>query len=469
MTPKWLLSRRTALRGSGAAIGLPLLDAMIAPRRARAQTAPKRFFVYYRPGGTVMSAWRMTGGPTSITLNTIQAPLEPWKAKVIGFDGLDLKITSIGNGHPHSKGMGGLLTGRELPPGPYETCGGRAGLPTGPSIDQVVAGKIGAATRFRSIEVAVNWPTDRRDGGKVAPTNCIIYAGAPGASGQGVPPQIDPKAVWDRLFMNLGDTSQVANLARLRDKSILDGVMKEYQSISARVGREDRAKLDAHLTKVREIEASINALPPATTSACTKPSAPAPLGDPDNGLVGEPGSNQQKNPQLDARMPELGKAMMDMLVMAATCDLARVGTMQWVDSQSYNTFPFLNLLQGHHGYQHDNGFQPGPLTTIETWYASQLAYFVRQLSSVQEMGKTLFDSTAILYVTEISTPDSHAQANMPFLMVGDAGGAFKTGQVVRASGVSHNNLLVSILNGYGVPDAKFGNPTFSTGTLPILA
>jgi hypothetical protein len=461
------ISRRTLLRGAGGvAIGLPLLDAMSAPRRAAGAAAapPRRFLVFFKPGGTVMENWRPQGTETNFTLGAIQQPILPFKDRLVVLDGLNLEITSIGEGHPHSKGMGGVLTGRELPPGAYETCQGKAGFPAGPSVDQVIADKIGQGTKFRSLEVAVNWPTDQRDGGKAAPTNCISFTGP----GQPVPPSIDPKAVFDRLFADVGADAQKLAVERARSKSILDAVMAEYQSLAPRVGRADRIKLDEHLSRIRDIEKSLTAGANETTGACVKPTPPAPLGDPDAGREGLPGENDQKNPSLDARMPELGKAMTDLLVMALACDLTRVGTMQWVDSQAYNTFPFLQLFDGHHAYQHDHGYQPEALTVIDTWYMTQFAYLLQRLTDVKENGTSLLDNTAVLYTSEIQVPNSHEQFDMPFILAGGTGGAIRTGRYLKYGGVPHNNLLVSLLNAFGITDTSFGNPKFCTGPLPGL-
>lgn len=463
--PKWLMSRRTLLRGAGGvAIGLPLLDAMVKPRRAGAQsTAPKRFLVYFKPGGVVLDNWRPRGTEAEFTLGPVHQPLVPFQKQIAFLEGVDLKIAEIGAGGQHSKGMGGILTGRELPVGPYDTCQGLAGFPGGPSIDQVIAARIGQGTKVRSLEVAVNWPTDKRDGGKAAPTNCITYSGP----GEAVPPSIDPAAVWARLFTDIGaDAGQLA-LERARSKSILDAVVAEYAALSPRVGRDDRAKLDAHLSRVREIELSLTAVADESTGACTKPTAPAPLGDPDAGRIGEPGSNTQKNEGLDARMPELGKVMMDLLVMAVACDLTRVGTMQWVDSQAYNTFPFLNLFDGHHAYQHDHGYQPDALTKIDTWYMTQLAYLLQRLTDVKENGASLLDSTCVLFTSEIQVPNSHEQWSMPFLLAG-GGGTFRTGRYLKYGGASHNDMLVALQNAYGIPDQTFGNADYCTGALPGL-
>lgn len=461
MTPTWFLDRRTMLRGAGVAIALPFLNAMM-PRKARAAEAPaKRFFVHYTPGGTVMENWRPSGSETAFTLPKILAPFEPLKNKLIVFDGLDLKVTSEGFGHPHSRGMGAVLTGQPLNSGPYETCGGKAGFAAGPSIDQVLAQKLSAGLKFKSLEVAVNWPTDRRDGGKAAPTNCINYAGP----NQTVPMSVDPKAVFDRLFTDLGADAATVAAEKARSKSILDAVVGEYDRLAGRVGKEDKAKLDEHVTRVREIEMALDANYGNGGSTCKKPTAPEPLGDVSAGNRGSTGSSDQKNVILDPRMPALGKAMMDLLVMAVACDLTRVGTFQWADSQSYNTFPWLGLNDGHHGYQHDHGYQPQALTTIYNWYNTQAAYLATQLASIKEGERSLLDSSAILCVSEISHPNSHAQNNMPFMLIGDAGGAFKSGRWVKYPNLPHNNLLLTIANAYGLGLKTFGKANHCTGTL----
>lgn len=464
MSPRWLLGRRTVLRGAaGIAIGLPFLDAMLSPKSALAQgTPPRRFAVYFKPGGCVLPAWRSTGTETNFTLGSTLAPLEPLKSKLLVLDGLDLSITQIGNGHPHSKGMGGLLTGRELPEGPYETCGGTAGFPDGPSIDQVIADRIGLGAKFKSVELAVNWPTDRRDGGRAAPTNCINYAGPH----QPLPMSTDPWAVWDRLFHDASTPAAELAAEKTRSRSILDTVLSGYRSLTGRVGVEDRRKLEQHVERVRELELSLEAV---GTADCAVPVAPAPLGDVTSGQLGEPGSNQQHNPQLDARMPELGKAMADLLVMAFTCDLTRVGTLQWSDSQAYNTFPFLGLTDGHHGYQHDNGYQPGALNRIDGWYVEQFTYFLTRLNEVVEAGHPMLDSMAVLFASELQQADAHSQTDMPFLLAGGANGALRTGRLLRYANRPHNDLLVSVLNAYGVGVSSFGNGDYCTGPLPNLA
>ena len=216
----WLIDRRTFLRGAGALRSGCRCSTRCCRPAARAPRPTRRPGVSSCSSSPAAPSWTtgvQTEARTNFTLGSIQQPLLSFKDRLVILDGVDLKITAIGEGHPHSKGMGGLLTGRELPSGPYETCQGTAGFPAGPSVDQVIAAKIGQGTKFRLVEVAVNWPTDQRDGGKAAPTNCISFSGP----GQPVPPSIDPKAVFDRLFAEVGADPDLLALERAKSKSIL--------------------------------------------------------------------------------------------------------------------------------------------------------------------------------------------------------------------------------------------------------
>ncbi len=454
------LSRRTVLRGlGGASLALPLLEAMSPARRGYAQVAaPKRFLVYFTPGGTVRENWLPQGTETAFEFGEILSPLTTIKDKVLIVDGLDLKVTVEGHGHPHSRGMGGVLTGQPLNEGPYETCAGTAGFADGPSLDQVLAERLKVGRKLSSLEVAVNWPTDRRDGGKAAPTNCINYA----AANQGVPMSIDPKQVWDRLFKDYAQDPATGQAQTKRKLSILDAVGDEYRSLLPRLGKSDRLKLEEHLSRIQELERSANVAPPMTGAGCAGPTAPAPLVDASAGQVGEPGSNTQYNPILDAAMPAVGKTMMDLVSMAFACDLTAVATMQWCDSSGYNTFPWLGLNEGHHAYQHDHGYQPDALTKIYKWYAEQFAYMVRALDTAG-----VLDETIVLWVTEISHPNSHDQSNMPFVLAG-GGGAIRTGRYAQYDHLPHNDLLAAIANLFGMGTAKFGKEQYCNGPLSGL-
>src|SRR5678815_5077287 len=126
ITAKNRITRRTMLRGAGGiALGLPFLSAMLRPLESHAADAtPTRFLVFFSPGGTLLDKWRPTGTSTNFALQKMMSPLSPMKDRLVFVDGLDLSITQIGAGHPHSKGMSGVLTGQQLLSGPFNTNGG---------------------------------------------------------------------------------------------------------------------------------------------------------------------------------------------------------------------------------------------------------------------------------------------------------------------------------------------------------
>ena len=157
------------------------------------------------------------------------------------------------------------------------------------------------------------------------------------------------------------------------------------------------------------------------------------------------------------------------MVMAFACDLTNVGTIQWTDSQAYNTLPWLNFNENHHAYQHDHGYQPEALKKIYNWYGTQVAGLADRLAAVQEQGQSLLDNAAIFWCSEIQHPNSHAQENMPFAVVGNAGGTIRSGRWLKFNALPHNNLLVSLGNAYGLGLSTFGKANFCTGPLANFA
>jgi hypothetical protein len=169
----------------------------------------------------------------------------------------------------------------------------------------------------------------------------------------------------------------------------------------------------------------------------------------------------------DSAIPKVGKFMMDMLVMALTCDLTRVATLQWSDTEAKHTFPWLGLNQHLSFYMNDGGYQPIALTKIFTWYAAQHAYLIQQLAQAQGVaGASLLDESVIFFGSQLQHPATHAKTDMPFLLAG--GGGLRTNRWISCQHASHNDLLVSILNSCGDDRQTFGDPKFCTGPLAGL-
>jgi len=459
--PNFRLSRRAVLRGAGSiAIALPWLEIMLPERRAQAATGKpaNHFLAVYQPGGTVrnlngVDKWSPTGSESSFTLSPILKPLEPIRKKLLIVDGTDMKSAV---GEQHQAGIIAWLTGSVQAP--------NLGYATGPSIDQVIAKRLYSNQKKKSIQLAVRWATGKSHG-SLHPINCANFDAD---NNSPIGPLVDPQTVWKDLFGSLsagGTVDAKAAAALKRQQSILDFVDKRYDALSQRLGAADKLRLQEHLSKVRELEKGLMALP-STSSACVQVPNVATADYNPHPAYSDDGKVQDT--ATDKAIPKVGKFMTDMMVMALACNMAPVGTLQWSDTEAKHTFPWLSLPenQHHHFYQHDGGFRPEQCTQIGTWYAQQHLYLLQQLDAVIIGDHTLLDETVVFFGSELQEPATHKKNNMPFLLAG--GGGLNTGtngRWIKKNGESHNNLLVSILNMFGDMRTTFGSQGYSTGPM----
>jgi hypothetical protein len=457
MTKPFRLHRRTVLRGLGSiAIGLPWLECMTTDKEAQAMpgTAARRFIGIYQPGGTVMDKFTPTGSETAPVFSPILAPLESVKSKfnvVLGLN-YDLK------GEQHQKGICGFLTG-------MDQLNGQAGqYPKAPSLEQVLATRILTGKPIKSLEVAIRWATGKSHG-RIHAINSMNFED--NSNFTPISPRVDPQAIWDELFGKLGgETPTNVEAIRInRQKSILDFVDRRYAALSERLGTADRARLDDHLTKIRDIERGL--VPPDPMATTCEPPALIDTSDynPKSGL-NSADDGSVRDTQTDAAIPKVGKFMMDMVVMAMACDRTAVATIQWSDTEAKHTFPWLNLPDHHHFYQHDGGFRAAECEKIATWYSEQHKYLVEKMAAevVGPDNQSLLDESVLLFGSEIQKPDTHATNNLPFLLAGNGGG-MRTGRYLKYDAQPHNNLLVSILNLFGSDATTFGNTRYETRPL----
>jgi len=261
------ISRRAVIRGAGGvAIGLPFLEAM-RPSRALAQVAaPKRLITWFSGNGQMPAYWYPTGTETNFTLNTAHVPLQPYQSKLILFNGVhnDAGKDPVYGGHQGSHAA--MISGVPFThPQSFGTM-----RPGGPSLDQLVADKIGGATKIKSVQTGVNPGGDGGDPLQVLSS---------WRSDTQLLPQIGkPSALFDYLFLNAApggmpqNTMAADNLRKLR-KSILDGVLARFATLRARVGTEDKVRLDNHMSSIREVENQVLAVQSQT--ACMVPARPA--------------------------------------------------------------------------------------------------------------------------------------------------------------------------------------------------
>lgn len=454
---RFSISRRHLLKGAGSiAIGLPWLEAM-APDEARAQStsAAKRFIAVYQPGGTVLDRWRPTGSETDFALSPILEPLASVKDHLLVVGGVDMKSAL---GEQHQAGIVALLTGT-----PQSASNSQ--YASGPSIDQVIANVASNGKARKSLELAIRWATGKSHG-NLHPINSLNFADDGKASP--LPPRIDPVQVWDTLFGSLEPSDPDATAQMLaRKQSVLDFVGRRYEGLSQRLSTSDRSKLEQHLEHVRDLERSLSTIT-TPVSNCQAPTVvdtseynPASGKNADNdGAV--------RDTRSDAAIPKVGKYFMDMIVAAMACDITAVASLQWSDTEAKHTFPWLELSEHHHFYQHDGTFRPNECATIARWYSEQHAYLISQLQSVQVGEGTLLDESVLFFGSELQDPPTHAKNSMPFLLAGNGGG-LRTNRYLQCNGQSHNELLLSILRLFGDDRPTFGDARFCNGVLSGVA
>lgn len=438
------IDRRTVLRGAGTvALALPWLEGMARPAGAQAAGAPKRFVVCFSPNGNIRDNWLPTGTETDFKLGRILMPLDEHKKDIVVIDGLDQM--QGGAGDNHMKGMGGMLTGMPLNPGPWNP--GNGGWANGISVDQEIANKIGAGTKFRSLELGVMAGLGGVPGGNpVSVWTRMCYAGA----NMPLHPENSPSKAFSRVFgeLDVGASQAESTRLRARRRSIIDATREAYSSFLTTLGGDDKKRLDSHLSAIREIEAGLGDGAPAAVAGCQKPAGISDAGG----------------------FAAVGKAQMDIMVRALACDVTRVASLQW--SHSVGGLPIPGVTGEHHDLSHaDDGNLAAKeqLTLTNIWYAQQFAYLLARMKEVPEAGGTMLDNSLVIMVNELGKGNNHLGINALYVLAGRAGGTFKTGRFLTYPRTPHPNLLVSILNIMGVPATTFGQASWCTGPLPRLA
>ncbi len=435
------LSRRHLLRGAGGiVVGLPFLEAL-APRVAHAAPVPqKRFIGVYHPNGVFTPQWFPTGSESDFTLGPIHRALEPWKSKLLFTSGLDMEVAISGPGEQHQRGVGALFTGAKLDSGSFVgNDGSRAGYALGPSIDQTLVDLIGNGTRIPSLQLGVHTLLPNVAG-------VVSYRG----STQPLLPQNDPRLTFRSLFMDSGMPTTELDKLRARRRSVLDSVQSQLGSLKRTVSTSDQARLDQHLTLVREMENRLTALPPGT---CQSPNDP--------GMI---------EFEREAQIPTVTSLQLDLLILALRCDLTRVATVMFSDAMNHISMPHLNINTDIHNLTHAADSDPSreKVATRDSWQAQMMATLLLGLESIQEAdGSNALQHTLVFWGSDVSRGNVHSHDDMPFVLAG-GGAGFRMGRFVKWNNVFHNNLLVSIINGFGGSISTYGNPAFCTGPLSNL-
>jgi len=445
MKKNLLLSRRTVLRGLGAAVGLPLLETMLPDvlGAAAAGKPPLRMAFVYVPNGKNMTDWTPSGEGTGYELSPTLAPLAPVKDDVLVLTGLaQRKAFANGDGPgDHARAMATFLTGVQV----RKTAG--ADIRAGISVDQVAASKVGKATRFASLEIGCE---QIRDAGNCDSGYSCAYSNNLSWRGESTPnyKEIDPRQVFDRLFGTPGQKDANKDKRDLYNKSILDFVAEDAQALRGKLGATDQHKLDEYLCGIREIELRIARDQPKVEVGDSKLHRPT-------------GYSREK-------YQEHIRIMADLLVLAFQGDLTRISTFAFANDGSNRSYRFIDVADGHHDLSHHgrDKVKLAKIQKINQFHATQFAYLVQKLKSVKEGDRSLLDSCMIVYGSGISDGDRHNHNDLPILLAGKAGGSIRTGRHVRfPKDTPLNNLYLTMLDRMGAPVEALGD---STGRLKGL-
>ena len=433
------LPRRTVLRGLGAAVALPLLDAMVPAATAVARTAAapiKRLGVFYVPNGMSMPYWfPKAEGPLERLPPTLQS-LDHMKERVLLCGGLDDEPANlVKGGGDHARSAGTFLTGV-----PFRITSG-ADVHAAVSMDQMAARELSKETQIASLELGIesNAMVGNCDGGaSCAYTNTIAWR----TPTTPLPIENDPRAVFERLFGTSGSTDPEARRERLRrDRGILDAVGAELQELGRVIGPGDRVKLDEYLDALRDVERRIRMA--EEQSARELPVVDQP--------VGVPGDYQ-----------EHARLMMDLLALAYQTDLTRVSTFMLAREVSGRAYPEIGVSDSHHPLSHhqDEPAKLERLHKINEHHFRQFAYLVDKLAGLPEGDGSMLDSTLFLYGTGISDSNTHFHDDLPIALVGGKAAGIAGGRYVRyAADTPLANLHVTILEKLGTPVEALGDST----------
>jgi len=437
---KRALPRRTFLKGAGAAIGLPLLDAMVPAFASDAPTAKRIGFVYL-PNGvaknfTGIDYWtpKVTGELTE--LSTILAPLEPYRDRLTVISGLAQTVAEAnaedGATGDHTKATAAWLTGVRC----KRTEG--ADIECGVSADQIAAQVLGRETVLPSLELSIDLSVLA---GMCDSAYSCVYLNTLSWTSPTTPSpsENNPRVVFERLFGNGGTNAQRAALAR-QNRSILDFVGRDLERLTRDLGPADRVQVDEYLGAVREVERRIETV---------------------EALGGEAGLPElERPPGIPEVFGDHVKLMFELIWLAFNADLTRVVTFMLGRELNFRTYPEIGLTQGHHGMSHhmerpENIERYAKLNTYQT---DLFAGFLGKLAATPDGGGTLLDRSLFLYGASLSNPNLHAHFDLPLAVVGGAAGSGGR-HAVEPSNTPMPNLLVTLLDRVGVPVDAIGNST----------
>ena len=399
-------------------------------------TVARRLAVVYVPNGIVMKDWTPAATGTEFEFTRILKPLEPFRRDITLVSGLaNTAAQKVIGGGDHAKATGSFLSGAP----PKRTEG--ADVHSGVTFDQIAARHFASATRVPSLQLTCE---DTRmvgncdTGFSCAYTNSLSWKDADTP----LAPEVDPRSVFERLFGTVDLSLDAKTRARraLYRKSILDLTRENTRKVAADLGPADRRKVDEYLTSIRELEQRI-----ATAEADPRQITPS----------------MEKPAGIPMEFPAYLKLMFDLQAIAFQSDLTRVSTMLVGREGSVRTYPEIGVADPHHPLTHhrNNPDFIERVAKINCLHAELFAYFVNKLKTTPDGEGSLLDHSAVLYGSALSDGNSHSHVNLPLLVAGHALGQRGGRHIAAAPRTPVTNLLLTMLNGVGVPTETFGDST----------
>jgi hypothetical protein len=433
-------SRRSFLRAGLAGGALVAAGSALALfpwlRASSAATAPKRLLLFFTPHGTVWDQWRPVGGETGFTFSPILSPLEKHRDRLVIVDGIEIK-SGTAYYIPHTYTMPILWTGSPIDTATSEFCRDDHmqcfGWNTGVSVDQYIASQLSggeAPTPYSTIELGLGC-------GGLHPATRMIYS----APGMPRSPIDSPEVAFNTLFGTISPDQEQAARDAKRRKSVLDAVVKDFDSRRGKLSANDKLRLDAHADSIRELELSL-------TAVCTSPAPP---------------TNISSETAIDRQS--------DILASALGCGLTRIASFQLRIADNDNTlYPWVGLdAGGHHTLSHDSGPEAqGKLAQLYRWYSERFAYLLDRLAGTPDVdGRSVLDNTLVIWGSELGRAWDHDISNVPFVFAG-ATDLLRSGRYLSGSVISHNRVLVSACHAMGLKDEKYGSLDAGAGPVPGL-
>src|SRR5438132_2408034 len=402
------ISRRTVLRGTGAALALPFLEAMVPAATALAQTdaRPKpRFVGCFVPHGMAPGYWIPEKEGSDFDFKFCFKPLEPYRDQVTLFGGLHARSAEP---PPGVTGADHWVAAAFLRGNKPKNIAG-ADVYAGTTIDQIIAQKIGQDTLMPSMQLAVEDPgansSNCGEGYSCVYTNTISWS----SPTQPLPMELNPQVVFERMFGD-GTTAEQRSTRRQRDRSILDSITNNLSRLRKEFSPSDRARLDDYTENVREIERRLEIAMKASTVAPADMTVP----------VGVPQT-----------FDEHIKLQFDLVALAFQADITRVGTLLFARDLTGRTYPESESpTSGFHGVSH-HGEDPkriADLSKINQYHVKMIAYLADKLAKTREGDSSLLDRSLILYGSNMGNPNQHLHYDVPHVLIGGANGKLKGGR-----------------------------------------